>query len=242
MAGRLMRRSGMSVGQVAEHLNWRADVIYQVGVGLWHAEVEVLQEEWPGVEFMSTEPDPRIVKELKKEGYPGELTEVALGSKVGRSTLYFKSRHKDGSSLYPHKKQKEGVKHDTISVPVTTLDILYGKPRKGRILLWMDCEGSELEVLKGGEQFIEGVDVVNVEITGRPPCHGWPTPEEVHDWLVDRGYFLQWIHTQRIWENQCDGIYVRAEMFRPDCCCIVHEVKRYRSWVGNRNSSSNSSS
>lgn len=229
-----MGRSGMAVGQVAEKINWRADVIYQVGVGLWHQEVEILQGEWPGVEFVSFEPDPRIVKSLKKEGYPGVLYETALGDVVGEVPLYLKSRHKDGSSLYPHKipgRYAEGpnaTKLSTITVKITTLDILLGEPRAGRTLLWLDCEGHELAVLRGGEKFVRGIDVVNVELTGDPPGYGWCKPGDVHQWLAERDFYVQWIHTQRITGAQTDGIYVKRRLFNPEQCPIPHEVVRYR--------------
>lgn len=228
MVGRLMGRSGRSVAQVAEVLEWRPDVIYQIGVGLNHQEVEIFQDEWPGVEFVSCEPDPRILKSLREEDYPGELYDVAISRYIGTGTLYTKKRHSDGSSLFQHKETPKDNKFSEAVVDVTTLDVLFGTPKRDKALLWLDCEGSELAALQGGEKFMERVDMVNVELTSRPPGHGWPTPEEIHDWLAAHGYYQIWLHTYRIWSMQADAVYVRANLFNPELCGNVNELKRFR--------------
>lgn len=212
MASRLLRRSGVAVGLVAEVLGWRADWVYQVGVGHYHQEADVLLEEWPGVKFIGFEPHP----ELAKEPYPGVVHQVAISDRIGSATLYAKKYHKDGSSLFP----LTGMDRcRMIEVPVSTLDFLFPEPPTGRILLWLDCEGSELDALRGGEKFVKRVDVVNVEITANPLGEAWCSPKSIHDWLLAKGFVRQWIHTQRIHSGQYDGIYCKRELFKPEFCC-----------------------
>lgn len=229
MASRMLRRSGIAVGLVAETLgDWKADTIYQVGIGQYYQEIDVLLEEWgDDVLVFGCEPHPDITKGLAGK-YPGLVARCAIGDKEGTATLYSKRKHKDGSSLYPHKEVKEGVSYDEIEVQVTTLDKLFPDPIGGRILLWMDCEGNELAALRGGEKFIKRVEIVNIELTSCPPCEGWCSPVDVHDWLVDRGFYLIGLHTHRISSAQCDGVYVRGHLFNPKYCSVPPEITRWR--------------
>lgn len=214
MASKLLRRSGVAVGLIAELLDWRADSVYQVGVGYHHEEVDILIAEWPGVRFFGCEPHPGIVKGIQ-EKYPGELFQVAISDQVGCLPLHTKRTHADGASLY-----EIPEKTTVIRVPVETLDHLFPSPIGERILLWLDCEGSELQAIQGGWNFLQRVQVVNVEITTNPRP-GWSRPIDVHRILVNRGFKRQWIHTQRACRsiNQYDAIYVQPKLFRPEYCC-----------------------
>ena len=228
MASKMLRRSGVAVGLVAECLQWRADLVVQVGVGQHHEEVDVLRKEWPGVLFRGYEPHPAMKKQLCEE-YPGTFLSVAVGDHDGEAVLHFKKQHKDGASL--HRSREPGAGHEAI-VKLTTLDDLFDTPKHQRILLWLDCEGSELDALRGGEEFLKKVEVVNVEMTGRPPGAGWCRPLDVNRWLVDHGFWLQWIHTQRSCLGQWDGIYVRRYLFKPQFCCCPSEVERFNAAKG----------
>lgn len=223
MASKLLRKSGVAVGLILDLLEWVPNHIFQVGVGQHHHEVDVLKETWPDVGFIGFEPHPEIVQSLKD--YPGIIHELALSNYVGKAVLHGKKSHKDGSSLYEHK--QEGNYQD-ISVAVANLDNIYRHgPVGDKTLLWIDCEGSELTVLQGAVSFIQGVQVVNIEMTSDPPGKGWCDPVDVHYWLVGKGFYTQWIHTQRSSAGQCDAIYVKKELFNPRYCCVPSEVKRY---------------
>jgi FkbM family methyltransferase len=205
---------------VAETLNWRADLIVQVGVGQYHQEVDVLKEEWPSVSVVGFEPLAKLVG-----AYPGVLRHMALGSARGEATLQVKKHHKDGSSLYPLYGMNDC---EAVPVQVSTLDDEVPIPQPTtRVLLWVDCEGSELEVLKGGENFIRYVQVINIEMTGKVLGEGWATTRQIHQWMVEHGFFAQWTHTGRIASGQCDTIYVRAELFRSEYCCFPTEIDRF---------------
>ena len=244
-ASLLLRRSGIAVGLIcSDILRWRPDAIYQVGVGFHHDEVasfredtivlqtvtgvdglrkeKVLKKAWPDVEFIGCEPHPKIAAGLREE-YPGTIHEVAIGDRVGRQQLSFRPKHKDGSSLC---KRVDGVQ--SVFVDVTTLDKLFPDLLEDRqILLWLDCEGSELKVLRGAPCFVQHVQVINIELTSAVPYTGWCKPEDVHRWLAEQGFWLQWIHTQRSASGQCDFVYVRELLFKPERCCVPHERIRW---------------
>ena len=227
MASRMLRRSGVAVGLVAESLGWKADVIYQVGIGIRHEEMDVLMEEWgPDLKIIGVEPHPEMDF---TDSYPGVVHKVALSNYEGTAKLFSKKRHKDGSSLHPHN-ERDDEQYKAIGVPVTTLDLLFPCIEPGRILLWLDCEGSELAVMQGGAVFLKHVDVVNIEMTARPPGVGWATPVQMHQYLVGAGFWCIHIHTQRIDSGQNDAVYVRPKLFNPEYCCIPHEIIRWEEY------------
>ncbi len=214
--GYLFQRSGISVGLVAETIGWRADSMYQVGVGTYWQEIDVIAKAWPGIKFHACEAHPEIHESLKGK-WPGELHWKAISNRVGKAAIYVKRRHAEGASLFCPLRDVENIlRYD---VPVTTLDRLWPNPEGKHILLWLDCEGSELNALQGGERFVERVEVVNVELSANPPSPSWCKPREVHEWLAARGFRRQWVHTERVGSGQVDAIYVREKLFKPQFCC-----------------------
>ncbi len=229
---KIRRRSGTAICNYMELLEWVPDIVVQVGIGLQSKEVDVMAESWPKTRFMGFEPHPSIVKSLKNGGYPGLIFECAIGDKQGKAILYAKNRHKDGSSLFPHSHHREGQKYPEIEVSVYTLDHVFYRELLGfdEVLLWIDCEGSELAVLRGGEKFLESVEVVNVEMTSKPRGEGWAKPFDVHEFLNDHGLFRTWTHTHRSCRGQYDAIYVRPKLFRSEySCCPCQCEKAYGS-------------
>jgi len=218
MASKLLRRSGVAVGLISDLLHWRADTIYQVGIGMYHQEVDVLREEWPGVAIVGFEANPHIVKSVQKR-YPGTIFPMAVVNKVGSIGLHSKKRHKDGSSIH-----KLNVEHDgdlnIDEVSASTLDAMFPDgPVGNRVLLWLDCEGSELSALKGAVHFVEKVEVINVEMTSNPQAElTWCKPVDVHTWLRKHGFWLQWTHSNRSSSGQYDAIYVREHLYDPRYC------------------------
>lgn len=216
---RLARRSGVAVVQIAEQLNWRPDVVLHVGVGLSHEEVAIMRDEvWndPPVRFIGFEPNPRTFADITDK-YPGELFPLALGNEVRYNVPFFEPKcHRDGSSLYVRKPDDKEYR-----VNVTTLDELYPDGLLvPHVMLWLDAEGSELQILQGGEKFLAGVDVINIEMTGAGASDrdGWTDQCLIHKWLMDHGYRRQWVHTQRIHVGQQDCIYVRESLLSRRIC------------------------
>jgi len=218
MASRLLRRSGMAFALVAEMLEWQADIVIQVGVGLNHQEVDVLKEEWPDASFYGFEPHPDSFKTIVKK-YPGRLFDCALGSVKGTTTLYGARSHKDGFSIHPPKLQLAGQLGTLVTVRVETLDGMFQEPLNGRTLLWLDCEGAEFDVIYGGLKVLQQVEMINVEMTANPNREGWCKPSAVHKALVGWGFRRQWVHSGRISAGQYDAVYVRPHLYKSQYSC-----------------------
>jgi len=222
----LMRRSGIAVYQVVELLEWKPTVILQVGVGQYAKEIDVFTEAWPEADLIGFEPHPDIVRRIE---YPGLIVRKALGRYIGWAKLFYDPAHIDGGSVYT---DPTSGRLQEIDVEIDTLDNYYHGTKwyreDDRVLLWLDCEGSELDVLVGGETSIEQVQMINVELTGKVSRPGWPDPIIVNRWLLGHGFLLQFVHTQRIAIGQYDAIYVRPELFRPEYCSCPLQVEAWR--------------
>jgi len=227
---RTHRRSGNAVFEVAEILDWKPSLIVQVGVGSHAHETEVFAEEWPDVPLVGFEPNPDSFEQIKKR-YPGTLIQKAVGRSERNVSFYSKKGHDNGSSLLRVGKDKSKLtKH---SVEMTMLDALNksrGFGHNGKdILLWLDCEGTELAVLIGAKgYFLNQVQMINVEMTGNPSDEGWCSPLDVNKLLRLYGFYLTWVHTIRTKIGQYDAVYVRGDIFNPNICCCPTEIERWK--------------
>lgn len=227
---RWLRRSGFALVKLSGHLGWRAERLVEVGVGMKFKEVLVFSELWnlKPDQIIAFEAHPGLFKRIKPE-FPGKLIEVAVSDKQGTSVFFSKKCHKEGSSLYP---LTEGRHCKEIVVNTNTLDNLMSGESdflKGdSTLLWLDCEGNELKVLHGSEGFINHIDVVNVELTANPSHNDWSSPVDVHNWLREHGFYLQWLHTQRSDGGQSDGVYVKEHIYDPRFCCCPYSIQDWR--------------
>jgi FkbM family methyltransferase len=226
MPSKLRRRGGVAVCGITDLLKWTPTTVVQVGVGQNHDEVDVMREWWGDFNLIGFEAHLGIAESIQQR-YPGELHAVAVGEKAGTITLHSKRNHKDGTSRFKHANRET---HTIDDVPMTTLDEQFRLPTDlgERVLLWLDCEGGELSALRGGERFVQRVAVINLELTSRPPGPGWCDAMETHRWLVKRGFIRQSAHTTRSGSGQCDAVYVRRSMWRPEYCycpCAFYEVE-----------------
>ena len=228
MASKLLRRSGVAVGLVLDQLQWIPDLVVQGGIGFFHEECDVLHQEWPNTKFIGFEAHPDIASKVKD--YPGQLISKAVGNRCGRALLNSKSKHKDGSSFYEFKEDIDSIKE--IEIDVITLDSIINHEEVDNVLLWLDCEGSELNALFGASYLLQKVKAVNIEMTANPPSLYWPSTIEVHNYLKDLGFFRQWIHTLR--GGQYDAIYVRKEIFKPEYCCCPYTIVEFQNKNGRK--------
>ncbi len=186
------------------------DCIFTVGLG-HGGEIGQLEEVWPDAKYFACEPHPGLINNAIGQ-YPGTLFPFAIGREDGETTLYHKRRHICGSSLF--NRRMRGDKK--ITVQRRTLDSLLRDhgPFGEYILLWLDCEGSELDALDGGEKFLDSVPWINLEMSVRPVRPGWPDHFQVHSFLSKAGFFRMNTHSH-VWNYEggenfsYDALYVR---------------------------------
>lgn len=135
----------------------------------------------------------------KENGDPGiaVLNQVAVTDRVGQVKFYpvnaGLSENKDigFSSLLrinPDYTRRRGrIVQDEVLVDATTLDE-YFVGKEPPDVLWIDVEGAELQVLRGGAGVLRGVRVVHVEVSFRPMQVGKPLFPEIYKHLTGQDF------------------------------------------------------
>lgn len=219
MPSKVNRRSVNAVIEYCQLIKWTPKSIYFAGVGTDCDDAIAFREQYPESAIVGFEPNIVSCNSMINR-FPGDLHQHALGNEAGMKTLYYRDRWKNGSSLH---KPNDLKKVKTTSVRIYKLD-QYQSPSV-ETLLWIDAEGHELEILKGGHEFLEDVKVVNVEMTGQPRGKGWAFPIEIHRELVSRGFSQAFVHTIRPCINQFDAIYLRTGMIDPNLITCLASVQ-----------------
>ena len=152
---------------------------------------------------------------------PGwECHRVALGSAPGETTLHVAQNLASSSFLAIDDELRAAeARVATIGSEeclVTTLDTLAPElfAPEDRLYLKLDVQGFELEALRGAEQTLAQVAVLDVELSETPLYRGAPPADEVVAYLADRGYALletepAYLHPQTHETIQVNGIFVR---------------------------------
>lgn len=122
---------------------------------------------------------------------------MAVSDKVGQLKFYpvnvNLSENKDigFSSLFqinPDYTRRRGrIVQDEVIVNATTLDDYFiGKANPD--ILWVDVEGAELQVFRGGMRVLSTVRLIHVEVSFRPMQVGKPLFWEVSRYLGQQGF------------------------------------------------------
>jgi FkbM family methyltransferase len=136
-----------------QKLGWRPRSVLDIGgyKGYWTRQV---RSSFPSASFVVVEPNRHI--ELETIGVP--VYYEVLSSEVKQVPWY--SNMTTGDSLY-----KELTRHYSNVSPTlratTTLDRLF--PEKRFDCIKLDCQGAELDILKGGSALLQSTDVILIE-------------------------------------------------------------------------------
>lgn len=128
---------------------------------------------------------------LRLLGKPYDI--VALSDKEGFADLYIEKINPipTGASLYKENTDwyAEG-KYETIRTPTATLDsrnYFNGEPID---LIKIDVQGSELDILKGGERTVKNTSYLLIELSLLQYNQGAPLIEEVIDKMIEYGFCI----------------------------------------------------
>ena len=146
-------------------------------------------------------------------GTPASAVNLALGSHDDASVLMYVDRWEQQSSslLAPklHHLQYPMIEFgDHERVGMTTLDHYFAQEFGQYNFLIMDVQGYELEVLRGGERFLQDVDYILCEINLIEVYEGCPLLEDIDEYLGARGFVRAAVNMQGgVWG---DALYLRT--------------------------------
>jgi len=161
-------------------------VVFDVGahIGLFTLKASKLVGK-TGLIF-AIEPHPANYSLLRRNIALNSLTNVrainaAAGAKRGRTKLYVSKSDPAGHSTVT---MPDPLCKQCIEVPLLTLDDLGKDVDSERIFIKMDCEGAELEVLRGAKRTLEKGDVT----VALSVYHSPRQKEEVEKYLRSKGF------------------------------------------------------
>ena len=170
--------------------------MYDLGVGPY-AEFQTLKEIWPDMQVFACEPDPyEFLQALPLvEAIGGKLVRVAI---VGRDKsgldvdFHTCDPGQGGGSLHDLGSNGRGIIR-TLGWSLDDFDIWAISQSNiihDRILLWADIEGSELEMLRGGQELLRSgrVHWINLETRDHDDRPNRPTTLDITKFLHDFGY------------------------------------------------------
>ena len=194
-----------------------------IDVGVHKDGTPELYSAFPDAKFVLVEPAAefapainRIVATLKD----AELIIAAASDRIGSGTLRITRDSYVHTSLtdVEGEDKDDGIKHDFVEVPVTTVDkICKERKLKGPFLLKVDVDGADLLVLRGSVNTLRNTDVVIVEA----PVHK----------IVERSSFLEQ-HGFVLW-GIVDHMYFDRTLWQVDLIFISSALKnnpRFKPW------------
>jgi|TARA_B110000495_G_C22825802_1_gene481909 FkbM family methyltransferase len=153
-------------------VNARTVIDVGVGFGTWE-----LYRAFPKARFLLVEPLRDYEEHLEHIAaqYRCDIVYKALGATEQECEIHVDPSILTRSSLHARTKLTDtGSSLETRRIEMTTLDSLSEvyADLEGPILLKIDTEGYELEVIKGGDEFLRRIDVVIAEVSVAPRFEG----------------------------------------------------------------------
>jgi FkbM family methyltransferase len=190
------------VSFTGDYLNKVADPNTVIDVGVADG-TEALLHAFPSAYFVLIEPNPNYMDAINKM-YQQTIYEYipkGVGSCNGSAVLQVDPKNwKTASFLSRTALTSRSPSKEQVQVEVTTLDDLF----MGRndlnppFLLKLDAEGSELDILKGGKEFLPYVDTVISEVSIAERFTDGYTFEDLILYMNEIGFYLYSIlHTRQ---------------------------------------------
>jgi FkbM family methyltransferase len=159
-----------------------------IDVGAAHG-TKVLYAAFPEAYFFLFEPLAEFEKDLKwtLTRIQGEYWPCALSDRQGSATLFMTPQFDGASLMHQHVPPNDPRLRP---IEVRTLDaVLADRKIEGPVLLKIDCQGGDLNVVKGARKFIQQCDVIVMEV-GMFHYWGPQTPDftTVVRYLADVGF------------------------------------------------------
>jgi len=189
------RGARTTMGQALRHLSSRGftpATVIDVGVA---DGTPPLYTCFPEARTLLVEPlaefRPQLERLARRHGC--EIVAAAAGPREGEAELYIKPRTSTSSAYLGR------IAGEKRRVPMVALDrLVEQRSLAPPFLVKVDAEGAELEVLRGAERLLPGIDVLILEMTFITELRGAVEFVDVVRYLDERGFVLYDIFNQRV--------------------------------------------
>ncbi len=180
----------MNFDLITKHITPHFVVDVGARLGDWAKEAKAV---WPDASFILIEANEECRESLKELPFPFQI--AVLSDKVKEVDFYTLKDCATGSSYY--RENTPFFADDKVKIEkrkTQMLDnILVTLPRELVLhhptLLKLDTQGSELDILKGGEEFLKNVDAIVCEVGIMEYNIGAPLIIESSKFMADHGFF-----------------------------------------------------
>lgn len=176
-------------------------LVITCGVGFGN-ESRIFKRYWPACTVVGVDPLRDIA-----HYFEGEFVQAVLVSDPDQKTARFfrVSGQVEASTVF---RKREKTRYDKrLFCDAITLDAVFDRfGGAGPVALWLDCEGSELEAMRGGLRCLAATEVLLVEttISNRISRIGFPRREQVFAFLQEQGF-------RQAFERNDNSIWTRAK-------------------------------
>jgi FkbM family methyltransferase len=183
-----LERKNKGMDKLFRHVEPKRAIDIGAHVGNFTKQVD---HRFPECKVVMVEANKNCEPYLRLLGKPYEI--VALSDKTGFAELYVEKLNPigTGASLYRENTEwYEDGKFELQNVPTKTLDscdYFNGQPID---LIKLDVQGSELDILKGGEKTIKNTDFVLIEASLVEYNQGAPLVGEIVDKMREYGFCI----------------------------------------------------
>jgi FkbM family methyltransferase len=165
------------------------------------ADTVILKKLWPKSIIHAFEPHPTIYLELAKKADPlNNLHTYKLGldKRDGTATFYESTRdnlpYQSGSLIAPKEHliyAPQVLFKNKIDISVVTIDSWAKTHHVDHVdFMWLDLQGSELDVMKAAPSIMKTVKAIMLEVEFVEAYKDQPLYLEIRHWLEDQGFEL----------------------------------------------------
>ena len=175
----------------------------------------------PNKPWALIEPIPELIENLRKKFYARSSKTLfinsALGQNNGISSFYVTSNDGQSSSILKlgekHiKASPDALETAEIKVQVKTLDSLLPDFDFKKVFMKIDVQGTELQVLKSGVQFLKNVFAIHIEVSMQHLYVGDDLGFKIWQFLSEQGFYLYgidpWFRSKNL-----NGELLQADFF-----------------------------
>lgn len=148
------------------HVTKPVNTIIQIGIGHWY-EGNSLKRRFQSAQLIGVEPVKRYARSAITAGFRGRMHVGFAWHKSGIERKFSDQRHQTSvfNILSRRNKKIVGCNRPMIRSTSITIDDLTKGFKLGTVFIWMDCEGSELNALKGGTRTLANTAYILSELS-----------------------------------------------------------------------------
>ena len=129
--------------------------------------------------------------------------------------VFFKNKEdmtSTGNSIYreltPHYRDENIIKEQIV---MNTLDSLFESKNKNYDLIKIDTQGSEIDILQGGQSIVSNAKGILLEVSYRPYNKNAPLEHDVVNYMNSINFSLKWVLDENDWVGQRDLLFVKND-------------------------------